>query len=754
MARPIVKAGAIIVLACALLVLLLGGIWLAAPGLASGALEKRLRGAGFPAASVAVERFGAAGAVLTVMLDAATQQRLGTVEVTWSLDSLMSLSAERVEVRRARLDLGLGEDGVPTLAGRPLKTDFGEGGAATGAEDASDEVALPLRVLRILDGELRLALPGGMVAGALSADLAQTPGGWTGRAALDAGAEGIELRLNPAGGGTAAQVQVRMSDLGLLAPALGGRGTLRAELAPDGRGWAGDAELTLSGATLASAPDTEAALAARGRLSVAGAEASFAPADCLSVSLGAMRLGTALRVHPVTICAASAPDAPLLRWRREEGVALMGRLRPFAAAAEISGMPVRLSLGVLDVTVAGQRLELAPEDLDLFLPGQGVAVRGLAGRIVLGGAAGQGLEATVRGTTSDAARPARFVDLPFELRASGDPRGGIVLAVSVQGPVPMRLSGRHDIASGAGSLRLSKTEAVFGPGGLALDAVSPALAARLAEMEGRIAATGRIGWGAEASGGAELRLAGLGFRIGAATVRGLDAVMTATSLQPLVLPPGQKVAVAGVDLGLPLTRGLAEIGYSDGRLAVAAARWDWAGGTVRAEPFSFDPAAPRSNATLVAEGLDLGTLLGMMDVDGLEAEGRLSGSLPLSVGAGRIAVEGGALSAAAPGQLRYDPAAPPAALASGAEGTDLLLKALTDFRYDTLEVGLDGVAGGEMQARLAIKGRNPGFYDGYPVSLTVTLSGALDTILRRGLDAYRIPDTMLEHMREFDAKTD
>jgi hypothetical protein len=39
-------------------------------------------------------------------------------------------------------------------------------------------------------------------------------------------------------------------------------------------------------------------------------------------------------------------------------------------------------------------------------------------------------------------------------------------------------------------------------------------------------------------------------------------------------------------------------------------------------------------------------------------------------------------------------------------------------------------------------GANPEFYNGYPVAFTLNLSGALEAIVRRGVTAYTIPDTL------------
>jgi hypothetical protein len=163
---------------------------------------------------------------------------------------------------------------------------------------------------------------------------------------------------------------------------------------------------------------------------------------------------------------------------------------------------------------------------------------------------------------------------------------------------------------------------------------------------------------------------------------------------------------------------------------------------------------PVLNLALEADGVDLQQLLALAAIDGLSASGTLHGNLPLHVSTGTVAIETGRLETTGPGTLRYDPTNPPAFLSGDpGSGTDMLLQALTDFRYDSLALSIDGTAGGEMTLSFAIRGSNKDFYDGYPVALNLKVGGALDTILRRGLATYRIPSTVRDRMIEFQDRS-
>lgn len=280
-------------------------------------------------------------------------------------------------------------------------------------------------------------------------------------------------------------------------------------------------------------------------------------------------------------------------------------------------------------------------------------------------------------------------------------------------------------------------------------------AGTIAETVGTLTAKARLTWdGAALSAQGDLLLADVAGQFGPVSASGVNGVLSLPSLFPPVVAPGQTLAVKLLDVGLPLTDGTLRFGYgAKGRLSVERAEWRWAGGVLRAEPFAIDPAAPRGTVTLRAEGVHLGPMLAMIAVDGLEASGTVSGSLPVRIGADSVHLDGGRLEADGPGSLRYDPENPPGFLAGEAGSpTALLMGALTDFRYDTLSASVDGEAGGELAVGIAIRGSNPSFYDGYPVALNLKVSGALDRILRQSLDTYRIPETVRDRMTEFQRR--
>ena len=130
----------------------------------------------------------------------------------------------------------------------------------------------------------------------------------------------------------------------------------------------------------------------------------------------------------------------------------------------------------------------------------------------------------------------------------------------------------------------------------------------------------------------------------------VNSVLRFDKLWPLSTPPGQIVAVGLLDAGLPLTDGVMNFRLlPEGRVEVERAEWHWAGGTIRTEPFTVDPAASDYELVLEVADLDLASIAELVGIDGLSATGRLGGRIPVAVGDDGVSIHGGQLAAAPEG---------------------------------------------------------------------------------------------------------
>jgi hypothetical protein len=204
--------------------------------------------------------------------------------------------------------------------------------------------------------------------------------------------------------------------------------------------------------------------------------------------------------------------------------------------------------------------------------------------------------------------------------------------------------------------------------------------------------------------------------------------------------------MAGIDSVLPLGDGLVVFELAPGAmLRLERAEWRLAGGTLRASG-RVPLGANERTLTLVADGLDVETLLASLAFEGLSGTGTLSGTLPLRQRGAALIVENGHVEATAPGTLRYQRAPDAAAAGTGHGQLDVLLGVLEDFHYDELTLTLSGDVAAPMDMTLHIRGRNPDYQGGRPVVFNVKIEAPLAGLVREGRSTYRVPEAIQKRL--------
>jgi hypothetical protein len=165
-------------------------------------------------------------------------------------------------------------------------------------------------------------------------------------------------------------------------------------------------------------------------------------------------------------------------------------------------------------------------------------------------------------------------------------------------------------------------------------------------------------------------------------------------------------------------------------LTFRAASVNLLGGRVHGRDLRYDPTRETNLLRLELEQIDLARLVSLERQE-IEATGRLHGHLPIELGARGIRVADGRLQAAAPGGvIRYRPSESVRATAEANPNLQLVLDALGNYRYDSLDIGLDYAENGDLAARLAVTGHNPDWSSGRPINLNITVSENIPTLLR------------------------
>lgn len=314
----------------------------------------------------------------------------------------------------------------------------------------------------------------------------------------------------------------------------------------------------------------------------------------------------------------------------------------------------------------------------------------------------------------------------------------------------LRLNGSAALDAGSWKLAFEQPDMTFETGIIQPDMLFPVLRGSVSQMGGVLSLKGEVtkaGADADITSGGELRARNLSGVIADVPVNGVSGTVALSSLWPPATRGKQKLAVEEILLGLPLKKGALSFSLAqDGTANFAPSTWQWAGGQLQTSGATINIHALRlPDMTLSAKGLALEELLSSLLQKGISATGRLDGTLPVSFTKdGDAMIKGGILSAQGGGVVRYSPDAESPLQMGHSFQTDLLLSALSNFHYDTLNMAIDSADAGAMTVVLHVKGRNPELYGGQLIELNINLSGNLMDIVQSGMNIYTLPERLQE----------
>ena len=291
----------------------------------------------------------------------------------------------------------------------------------------------------------------------------------------------------------------------------------------------------------------------------------------------------------------------------------------------------------------------------------------------------------------------------------------------------------YRIVDGRGTADVTLRDLRFAPGALQPQDLVPALRGKISLVEGAIDADLDIafGGGDAPTGTGVLYVKDMSLGTAPGPVSGLSGQVELTSLFPVVTAPGQTMRVALFDPGFPLRDGVFDYALVDGGIDVSRAVWPLGEGRVSIDPFTWRYAAPENRVTLRVTGVEVGEFLRNVGDGQLSATGELAGAIPVVVRGLDVLVEGGRVEVADGGYIRYRPK----------PGNDIAkrvpnrfaadaLKALENFRYQSLFAEIDGPLGGEVKLGMQFTGTNEEVLYGVPFAFDVSVEGELFNIAR------------------------
>lgn len=289
----------------------------------------------------------------------------------------------------------------------------------------------------------------------------------------------------------------------------------------------------------------------------------------------------------------------------------------------------------------------------------------------------------------------------------------------------MTIGGDYNPWAESGKARVTVTPLVFKPGALQPMALFPILGTLLADVSGRIAASGEASWSRD---GPTLRavipIENLSLIIKGISIRGVSGTLVFDSRRGRA--PLQLLSIARLELGLPLTDGRVRFRITPNLVfEIEEMTWRLAGGRVFARDLTIDPFAEDRSIVLEAEGIDVAQMLRGVGSDVVSATGRLSGRIPIRIEGGEVAIRGGRLATESPGIIRYDSGLSAEEIRKKRTETALMLQALENFHYEHIVMTIDQEPGGEALIALKIRGKNPDLMSGQPFVFNLNFSGDL-----------------------------
>jgi len=197
------------------------------------------------------------------------------------------------------------------------------------------------------------------------------------------------------------------------------------------------------------------------------------------------------------------------------------------------------------------------------------------------------------------------------------------------------------------------------------------------------------------------------------------------------------IAIRDVDVGIPVTSTKASIRYSRSKkgplplITVNALSMSLLDGKVQGNDLLFDMNNEINDVVLVVNGLDMAEIAELQKLDGLSVTGRLDGYIPVTITTNGVKItEGKIVAQQQGGQIHYRPQGGTVEMEKSAVGSEFVFRIIEDMKYDSLTIEVNYKEDGDMDMKLAIKGKSPKVDEHRPVHFNLNLQQNVLKLLR------------------------
>ncbi len=419
----------------------------------------------------------------------------------------------------------------------------------------------------------------------------------------------------------------------------------------------------------------------------------------------------------------------------------------------LSGLlPSLAGTGSLDTTRGTWWTKLLPKGGNIRIEGPDVAIVDIEGALIFEGRErllGAKLDLT-RGKIVDHRRPLRFTSVA--VRGVAEHRSDSIDLKGIlefdDGP-KAQIAARHRYRNNRGHFAFKLPQWAIFPGKTQPQDLMPFLRGHVADVSGAITADARVNWsGARMTSTGSIDFKNIDFGTTPAAFSGVNGTVVFDDILIMKSKGEQTLQIGLVDAGLPLRTGTVRFNLpGDRSLKILTATWPLAGGTISFRDVNIPFDAIPTSFVATIKSLDAKEIARSIDIEDLEAEGRLEGSVPIRINDTGPVIDNARIWTVTPGVLRFRSEAAVRSLKQSGDMAELLAKALANFQYSDIDVSLDGPLSGDITATAKIKGSNPDLYDGKKIELNVNLHGALRDLMQSGSVFKDLPGTILDRVQ-------
>jgi hypothetical protein len=258
----------------------------------------------------------------------------------------------------------------------------------------------------------------------------------------------------------------------------------------------------------------------------------------------------------------------------------------------------------------------------------------------------------------------------------------------------------HRLSTGGGHAVLDVPGLAFGPN-FQPDQLTRLTEGVVALVNGTVRGQGRIDWasGGKVTSTGDFSTANMDVAAPFGPVTGLTTTVHFTDLLALETAPHQLATIASINPGIVVTDGVIRYQLLPNKLVrIERGEWPFMGGRLILHETVLNFGSPSAKRlTFELQGFDAKQFIDSLGFQGIEITGTFDGVLPMIFDENGGRIVGGRLDSRAPGgRLQYTGTKPKGMAAGVAVGL------LSDIRYRTMIIRLDGDLAGEFATRLTV----------------------------------------------------